>query len=220
MKALLTLFATATFIFAEPTVTRIGEGPVDNRIQIVIIGDGYTAQDIQDLYIPTVESTLEYMLEHPIKNRPYPRYKKFLNFYRIDIESEDSGVDLIHGKQDHEKVYRNTALGGEDGCTDYAIAKVCGADWDLVHETIDALAAKENFLPNWYLVMLNDTRYNAAAHHAGGRKLPIYSAHYEGNWDMRDVALHEAAHAWHNLADEYGGSGNYTGGEPSEVNVT
>ena len=44
---------------------------------------------------------------------------------------------------------------------------------------------------------------------------------YSGRWDMRDIALHEGAHAWHYLADEYGGdAGVYPFAEPSEVNVT
>ena len=186
----------------------------NNRVNLAIIGDGYQQAELESLYQPTVRDTLDYFLTHP-KSAPYPRYRNFLNIFRIDIPSNDSGVDDLEAG-----IERDTALDGENGCTDWTIG-ICGADWALVHEAFDLAEASAGFIADWRLVLLNDDSYNAAAHYPADGTLPIYSAHYKGRWDMRDIALHEGAHAWHYLADEYGGdAGIYPYAEPSEVNVT
>ncbi|MDA8627964.1 M64 family metallopeptidase [Pseudomonadales bacterium] len=186
----------------------------ENRINLAIIGDGYQVEELESLYQATVRDTLDYFFTHP-KSAPYPRYQAFFNVFRIDIASNDSGVDDLE-----REIYRDTALGGENACTDYTIG-ICGADWSLVHEAFDLAEISAGFVADWRLVLLNDDSYNAAAHYAADGTLPIYSANYQGVWDMRDIALHEGAHAWHYLADEYGGDpGIYPYAEPSEVNVT
>ena len=186
----------------------------ENRINLAIIGDGYQVEELESLYQATVRDTLDYFFTHP-KSAPYPRYQAFFNVFRIDIASNDSGVDDLE-----REIYRDTALGGENACTDYTIG-ICGADWSLVHEAFDLAEISAGFVADWRLVLLNDDSYNAAAHYAADGTLPIYSANYQGVWDMRDIALHESAHAWHYLADEYGGDpGIYPYAEPSEVNVT
>ena len=106
-----------------------------NRITMAIIGDGYTASDLITKYQPKVTSTLDYFFNNLEKSTPYPRYKNFINLYRIDIPSNESGVDKLSAG-----IYRDTALGGEDGCTDYTIG-ICGADWALTHAAFDLAEA-------------------------------------------------------------------------------
>ncbi len=208
-------FKRQTHTDFDLTVTPITISGAENRITIAIIGDGYTADELVSRYHPMVESSLNYFFKNTRKSTPYPRYKNFFNIYRIDLPSTDSGVDdLTNG------IYLDTPLGGENGCTDWTIG-ICGANWSLVHSAYDQAEQLANFTTDWRLVMLNDDSYNAAAHYPAAGPLPIYSAHYVGNWDMRDIALHEGAHAWHYLADEYGGDpSTYPYSEPSEVNVT
>jgi hypothetical protein len=197
------------------TVTPMGNINPANRITLAIIGDGYVETELTTRYQPMVDSTLDYFFKNKQKSAPYPRYKNFFNIYRIDISSNESGVDDLANN-----IYRDTALGGENGCTDYTIG-VCGANWSLVHSAFRQAEQIGSFTTDWRLVMLNDNSYNAAAHYPAEGPLPIYSAHYTGQWDMRDIALHEGAHAWHYLADEYGGNpAFYPYSEPSEVNVT
>ncbi len=167
-------------------------------------------------YIPAVQDTTGYMFGNTSKAQPYPRYQNFFNVHRIDIVSEDSGVDILSAG-----IYRDTALGGERGCTDYTIG-ICGVDWELTHDTFEQAAEDFGFQPDWYLVLLNDTSYNGAAHYPRGKApLPVYSAHYTGRWAPVDIALHEGGHAWHRLADEYSsGRGVYSGPEPTAANIT
>ena len=189
----------------------------ENRINFVIIGDGYTENDLDNQYRPMVETTLDYFFYNTTKSTPYPRYKNFFNTYRIDIASNESGVDDLEAG-----IYRDTILGGERGCTDYTIG-ICGADWSLVNAAFRQAEELEGFVTDWHLVMLHDDAWHAAAHYTPeGPVLPIYSAHYTGDvGDMRDAAMHEGGHAWHGLADEYGGDpGTYPYAEPSEINVT
>ena len=201
-------------------VEKFESGNQGNRVQIGIIGDGYTSAELENLYAPTVASLLDYMLEHPTKNTPYPRYRNFLNFYRIDVESEESGVDIPE-----EGIYVNTALAGERGCTDWRVAQLCNVDWNITHDTFDSAEAEFGFSTDWYLVLLNDDTFNGAAHYPARGALAVYSAQYQSlpnDSDIRDIALHEGGHAWHGLADEYVTQADvtYAGAEPSEANVT
>ena len=209
--------------FVEPTkpfdlsVKKLTFNRQENRINFVIVGDGYTDNDLDTQYRPMVEATLDYFFYNTTKSTPYPRYKNFFNTYRIDIASNESGVDDLEAG-----IYRDTPLGGENGCTDYTIG-ICGADWSLVNAAFRQAEEIEGFMTDWRLVMLYDDTWHGAAHYTPeGPVLPIYSAHYSGgSGDIRDIAMHEGGHAWHRLADEYGGDPSaYPYSEPSEINVT
>jgi len=63
---------------------------------------------------------------------------------------------------------------------------------------------------HWRFVVLN----NPAYHNSGGRNV-VFSYNFG-----REIALHEAGHGFHDLADEYYGKGKYTRNEPRQVNVT
>ena len=78
----------------------------NNRVNLAVIGDGYQRAELESLYQPTVRDTVDY-LTHP-KSAPYPRYRNFLHIFRIDIPSNDSGVDDLD-----EGIERDTALGGK-----------------------------------------------------------------------------------------------------------
>lgn len=216
----LVLLSFSQFTFAGTSIREWKSGPADNRINIAILGDGYTQTELTEVFAPTVDSLLAYLLNHP-KMIPYPRYKNFLNIYRIDMVSPQSGVDNLT-----TKVYKDTPLGGENGCTDYTLG-VCGVNWKATHDSLSNISKRQNLKFQWVLVLLNDSSFNAAAHYPAEGPLAVYSAHYFNRWDstdIRDIAMHEAGHAWHYLADEYFYTGpdnfQYVGGEPTEVNVT
>jgi hypothetical protein len=73
--------------------------------------------------------------------------------------------------------------------------------------------AHAGFTADMRYVTVNDSRYGGG----GG----FYAVYAGANSSAREVALHEMAHSFSNLADEYGGfTTPYGGAEPSEVNVT
>jgi hypothetical protein len=59
----------------------------------------------------------------------------------------------------------------------------------------------------WNHAVLNDPAY----FNSGGTGTCVFSKNYWG-----EIALHEGGHAFHALADEYGGAGTYSGSEPRE----
>ncbi len=81
----------------------VDNGAHDNRVDIVFLGDGYTASEIATIY----EANIEAMLRHLFDERedPFPRYRNFFNVTRIDVISADSGVD-----EPTEGISRDTAL--------------------------------------------------------------------------------------------------------------
>lgn len=73
-------------------------GRSGNRIDLVILGDGYTQDQIGDgsLFDAHVNNFLNYLFD---ENRDFgedlfPRYKEFFNVWRIDVESAASGADI------------------------------------------------------------------------------------------------------------------------------
>ncbi len=209
---LLALFINLSYAM-EITLVH-GDGNTD-KVDLVVIGDGYSLSD-QDHYANRVDEIVDYMFGSS-KMVPYPRYKNFINIWRIDLVSPDSGIDKIDAG-----IWKNTPLNGHDGCIDYTIQQ-CQVDWNITHDSIDVITGQKGFDPDWFLVLLNTDGATAAAHYSGRGVLPILGTQVT-NWYSRqlDIVFHEAGHAWHRLADEYHYfEGNtFSGGEPSEVNVS
>ena len=184
------------------------------KVDLVIIGDGYSIDD-QTHYAQRVHEIINYMFTSP-KAEPYPRYQNFINVWRIDLISPESGIDNIEAG-----IYKNTPLDGHDGCIDYTIQQ-CQVNWNITHDSIDVITQQKGFTPDWFLVLLNTSDGTAAAHYAWRGTLPILGTQVS-DWYSRhlDIVLHEAGHAWHDLADEYHYSeGNtYNGPAPNEVNI-
>lgn len=191
-----------------------GDGDT-NKIDLVVIGDGYSAQEIK-LYTQKVDEMVNYMFTSP-KSKPYPRYKNFINVWRIDLVSPQSGVD-----DPNANIWKNTPLNGHKGCIDWTIQQ-CQVDWNITHDSIQVATSTKGFKADWFLVFLNMNDATAAAHHSSRGILPVLGTEVH-NWHSRqlDIILHEGGHAWHKLADEYHYSeGNtFSGASPNEVNVS
>ncbi len=73
--------------------TILGDGNKDNRIDVVILGDGYISNELnytqpQHLYNLTSELFANTILE------PFKTYKNYFNFHVIKVVSNESGVDI------------------------------------------------------------------------------------------------------------------------------
>jgi len=183
----------------------VDNGPTQNRVDAVFIGDGYTTSQLGNVYLTHIGAMLNYMFGG--SQNPFPRYQKFFNVHRIDQASNQSGADVPP-----EGVFRDTALDATyffDGVTDRLL-------YVNQAKTDQAISANLNraFIPDMRLVTVNSERYGG-----GGGRYAVYSG---GNSSATEVALHELGHSFAGLADEYsyGGGQQYNGGEPSEPNVT
>lgn len=178
--------------------TIMDNGPPANRINIVILGDGYTAGEL-NTYADHVDTTMVgYFAQKPLST-----YAGYFNVHRVDVISNESGVDESDADP---PVYRDTALDMYYNCGGTARLLCIN-----VSKALDAasLAPKVDQV----IAMANSTRY-------GGAGYPDLATLAGGNGSSVELALHEFGHSFGKLADEYsyGGAETYTGSEPSSIN--
>src|SRR4051794_26550661 len=75
-------------VVAQTITTVINNGPSSNRIDIVIIGDGYTTADLGK-YATDVQT---FVLDI-FQQQPFSEYKSYFNVHRVDAFSAESGID-------------------------------------------------------------------------------------------------------------------------------
>ena len=79
--------------------TIIDNGPIGNRVNLVLLGDGYTVSEL-GLYATRVDSVLNVFFAE----EPLAAYAAYYNVHRVDVISTESGVDEID-----LNIYRDTA---------------------------------------------------------------------------------------------------------------
>ena len=199
-------FQTLEERLALAFTTIVNSGPSANRVDAVFLGDGYTSSDLTNVYPTHINNMLTHMFNEA--EDPFPRYRNFFNVHRVDVVSQESGADVPP-----EGIFRNTALGASyfyRGGPD----RLLYIDEALADAALNNNLSGSGFSAELKLVTVNESRYGG-----GGGNYAVYSG---GNTVATEVALHELGHSFGNLADHYvdPGSGNYTGSEPSEPDVT
>ncbi|MDP6045950.1 MAG: M64 family metallopeptidase [Phycisphaerae bacterium] len=194
--------------YAQGVVTVINNGPSANRVDVVFLGDGYTAADhAAGTYTTHINSYLNYMFANTTNSDPFYRYRNYFNVHRIDVTSNESGAD-----KPLDSIYVDTAL---DASYSWGggVERLLYVNGSKANAARNASLAGASFSAEMQFVTVNDAKYGG-----GGGSYAVYAG---GNGSAYEVAMHEMGHSFDNLADEYGGSaGPYAGGEPSEVNVT
>ncbi len=188
-------------------------GPPRNRVSLVLLGEGFTAPELTSFYAPHAEGLAKYMFENVNDSEPYVRYKRFINFFRIDLASKESGVD--DPATGH---YVDTPLDGERGCSDLA-GQMCSVNWGKAHDAFDTvLAGTAVDHLDWRWISLNDREACGVTHYPARGALSVYCPYQPESFD---IALHEGGHGFSGLADTYWTiDGVFPGSEPSSVNLT
>lgn len=78
-----------------PFETIIDNGPTGNRVDLVILGDGYDVNDINDgIYQSHVYSIINrfFLIYGFFSQSPLDEYASFFNVHRMDVISQDSGI--------------------------------------------------------------------------------------------------------------------------------
>jgi hypothetical protein len=186
-------------------------GRPDNRVNFVIVGDGYTADQVDTLLIDNIDNML-YGTDgfYSPRGEPYVRYSNFINVCALKLASNDGCID-----NGDEGISCDTLF---DGACD----RPCGASGTRragVNTNAVRSAVAEN-LPDYV-----DADWHAATVNAGpnnwwnsGGPIMVWNGNYEPQSRAASVGLHEGGHTWHGLADEYGG--NDCGRNASQPNVT
>ncbi|BFV55829.1 M64 family metallopeptidase [Kitasatospora sp. CMC57] len=202
-------FSAAAGVAADGTVTPIVQsGPTAAKLDIVMIGDGYTAD--QQAKFRTDAAT---KWQEISAVEPYKSYRGLFNVWAVEAVSAQSGVS---GDPDKATV-RQTALGSYFWCDD--VERLLCVDTDAV-ERYAAKAPQADLV----VVVANSTKYGGAGYNDVVSPLGYsgIATVAGGNAQSGQIAVHETGHSLGKLADEYfyQGQGTYQGKEPNESNIT
>ncbi len=179
-------------------------GPPSNRVNYLILGDGYDATTIDTTLEEHIEAMLDDRFNHE-KGEPYGRYRKFVNICVAKVVSASNGIGNGPTAFDGGNGGDRLARVNSDKVTDYINGNI-----------------PETFEIDWTAVVLNQDLWENT-----GSTLMLWSG---ANESAPGAALHEGGHGFHQLADEYcaGGTGTSCGNdmcsgagdEEPEVNST
>jgi hypothetical protein len=198
-SALLLVAAIAQPALAQPVTTIVNGGPSTNRIDLVVIGDGYTTADL-----PKYAADVQEFVIGMFQQQPFSEYQAYFNVHRLDVISAESGVD-----HPETETYKNTALDATYNCN--GVQRLICADYYKVLDVVTAVMLPSE--RDAILVLVNDDTYGGS-----GGAFAVSSTHPDGV----DIVLHELGHSVGLLADEYAGGGGICDSsvEPAEPNVT
>jgi hypothetical protein len=191
----------AAGVLDAPVTTIMNNGPPANRIDLVFVGDGYLETELDTYAAHVNNGVLELFGQEP-----FSTYATFFNAHRVDVVSNESGVD----NDPTPPIDRDTALDMAFWCNDIE-RLLCVNVGSAYQYAANAPQADHVF------AVANSTKYGGAGY--SGSDLATYSG---GNSAAAEVAIHEAGHSLGNLADEYdyNDGATYTGPEPDERNVS
>jgi hypothetical protein len=177
-------------------------GSPSDKVDIVILGDGYTKEELDKFHLDVTKMTDELFAVEPFKSR-----KKDFNVRAVDTPSEVSGVN-----KPHPGVFKRTPLSVSYGAFDserYALA------YD--NRTIRDVAATVPY--EFMFILINEETYG------GGGIYQLYSTVAVNNKFSNYIFVHEFGHHFAALADEYYTSDvSYESApitiEPWETNIT
>ena len=89
-------------------VTIVNNGDPANRVDLAILGDGYTADELGK-YADDVQQVVQSLFAE----EPFREYQRYFNVHRIDVISNESGAD--HPER-NPSVFRDTALDATYNC--------------------------------------------------------------------------------------------------------
>ncbi len=197
--------ANADLLNDADVTALLRSGGTGEKKNLVIIGDGFQSDD-QDDFNSFVDS---YVMEGVFENGVLRETMNAFNIFRVNVDSNDQGVTQVDSDGD--------VTDEKDTALDYEYS----GDWDRCwmepgSDTSSNLRSILNdAVPQWdyVFIVLNESS-------GGGCRRGSQAAVTVSNPNGWATGSHELAHMVGNLGDEYFGSGTYTGGEPSAVNLT
>ena len=154
-------------------------GSVSERINIVILSEGYTAAELAQFRTDATNT-----LAALFSNSPLSGYQEHFNAFAISVASAESGSD-----HPSRGIYRDTAFGSSydnAGIARYLTVPQRQPVYNILYE----------FIPQYdiVLILVNDEEYGGS----GGRFMTI-SKHPL----TLEIARHELGHVFADLGDEY-----------------
>lgn len=162
-------------------VTKILEnGDPAQKVDIVILGDGYTSNEMEKL-----RKDADKIKSYFLNCSPFKEYKENFNFWLVESISEESGTD-IPGKG----IYKNTILNSS--------FYTFNVDRYLMTTDIKTVRDLAGYVPyDQIFIIVNTDKYG------GGGIYNYYSLTSIDNSYVDYVTVHEFGHGFASLADEY-----------------
>ncbi|MEK9136520.1 MAG: M64 family metallopeptidase, partial [Bacteroidota bacterium] len=187
----------------------MNNGAPANKVDIVIVGDGYTKADMEKFRADAKQLNDVLFSTEPFKSR-----KKDFNAWLVEVEAKESGIDVPD-----KNVWKRNPLGCQ-----YNTFNTPRYVLTMDNKSLRDAAAAAPY--DAICILINDTRYG------GGGIFNLYATTYtkeenkDQKWQMEYVYVHEFGHSFAGLGDEYyasqtGYNDFYSPGiEPWEPNVT
>ncbi|MFI2211476.1 M64 family metallopeptidase [Streptomyces sp. NPDC020141] len=192
-------------------VELLNNGSTADRLDIVVVGDGYTAAELPRFHADAREKWAELAAVEP-----YTTYRNLFNVWAVDAVSRESGVSGDPGAD----TVRDTALGSYFWCD--GIERLLCID----QKKVDGYVAKAPEA-DLVIVLANSAKYGGAGYNQPSPTLGYegISTASAGNEKSGQVAIHETGHSLGKLADEYfypgyPGYEQFTGPEPADRNIS
>ncbi|MBI5367211.1 MAG: hypothetical protein HZA54_09250 [Planctomycetes bacterium] len=171
----------------------VDNGPNDKKVDIVIVGDGYTRRQLAPggKYEKDARAFADCFFHQP----PFDKYAAYFNLHAVYVESLDNGADSRPGENRRRTAFRSTY-------------RIQGIDRLLQYQHPEAVLEAARNVPDLDLifVMVNDGRYGGS----GGVVVcpsthkvfpaPCFSTYGTQSFQ---VGIHEMGHSFANLGDEY-----------------
>ena len=158
-------------------------GSSANRVDIVVLGDGYTSAEIAS---GKYANDVEIFAQRIFAQEPYLEYQQFFNVRRVDVASAESGSD-------HPELgtARSTALDSSYNCS--GIVRLICVNITKVNDVLSRspLTSDDRDV---IVILVNDTTYGGS-----GGAVAVASM----NAASAEITLHEMGHSFALLADEY-----------------
>jgi len=177
--ALLALLLPVQAFAIEGTVRVLREaGPPENRVDLLVVGEGYTAQEQMQL-----AEDAERLIDGLFTYEPWKSLAPLFNVRVLEVVSNESGAD-----GGEEGGLRDTAFGARYGCN--------GVDRLLCVDEFAVLQAAAEYAPetDYVFVLVNDPKYGGS-----GGVVAVASLHPMALL----ILVHEVGHQVAQLADEY-----------------
>lgn len=155
-------------------------GPVDKCVNVVIVGEGYTAEEMNK-FREHAKTTCDAMFEH----NPFKTLKDKFNFIAVEVPSKDSGVSVPREDKWNETPFHSHFD------TFYSQRYLTTTHVKDVH---DALAG----VPYAHIIILANTDV-----YGGGGIFNSYTLTTTGHPNFKPVVVHEFGHSFGGLGDEY-----------------
>jgi len=173
------------------TVQTILDNGIENRINVVIVGDGYINSQISQYATDAQAISEKFLNQEPLK-----AYKSYFNVHRVDVISDQSGVDndVVNGTSKSTALDMNYWCSGIERllCVNIQKAKQYAANARKVDQI---------------LAIANSDKHGGAGYWSDG--VGTLAAR---NPNSIETAIHEFGHTFAKLGDEY----NYAGSNSSE----